>query len=240
MADWDTEAQEYATNGVIRLREFFDINHINELRSQLNRYVDEVLANQAQPHCTYEADGKTIRNLWRLDLYDGYFRQLANDDRLLSLVGHLVKGEPELVAVETFNKPARVGSGVPYHQDNAYFCQSPPDVLTVWIAIDPVTVENGAVYYIQGSQHQGMLPTKPSGTAGNSIGLSEEPEIPKSTQFCCTLEPGDMAIHHCQTIHHSDPNTSDKSRLGLLMVFKGSHTKKDHRLSKVYASAQTN
>jgi len=144
-----------------------------------------------------------------------------------------------LLAVETFNKPARVGSGVPYHQDNAYFCQTPPDVLTVWIAIDPVTVENGAVYYVKGSHQLGMLPTKPSGTAGNSIGLAQPPEVPKHEQLCCTLEPGDMAIHHCQTIHHSDPNRSESPRLGLLMVFRGSHTESDDALSKDYGSAQS-
>jgi phytanoyl-CoA hydroxylase len=56
-----------------------------------------------------------------------------------------------LVGVETFNKPARIGSGVPYHQDNAYFCQSPPDMLTVWIAIDAVTEANGPVFFVKGS-----------------------------------------------------------------------------------------
>jgi ectoine hydroxylase-related dioxygenase (phytanoyl-CoA dioxygenase family) len=39
----------------------------------------------------------------------------------------------------------KVGSGVPYHQDIAYFCQPPPDMLTVWIAIDAVTEANGTV-----------------------------------------------------------------------------------------------
>jgi hypothetical protein len=39
---------------------------------------------------------------------------------------------------------------------------------------------------------------------------------------------GDALIHHCETIHHSVPNTSDYPRLGLLLVSKrprgcGSH-----------------
>ncbi len=37
-----------------------------------------------------------------------------------------VCGGPQQAAVETFNKPARVGSGVPRHQDKACFCQMPP------------------------------------------------------------------------------------------------------------------
>ncbi len=36
-------------------------------------------------------------------------------------------GAPVLAGVATFQKAARIGSGVPYHQGNAYFCQAPPD-----------------------------------------------------------------------------------------------------------------
>jgi ectoine hydroxylase-related dioxygenase (phytanoyl-CoA dioxygenase family) len=141
------------------------------------------------------------------------------------------------MGVETFNKPARVGSGVPYHQDNAYFCQTPPDVLTIWIALDPVTLANGPVYYVRGSQKNGLLPTRPSGVRGNSIGLAHPPGIPLEDQFCGLLEPGDALIHHCETIHHSAPNHSDHSRLGLLLVYRGEHTQTDAKLIATYSSA---
>ena len=94
------------------------------------------------------------------------------------MIAPLVHGEPLLCAVETFNKPARVGSGVPYHQDNAYFCQTPPDMLTVLIAIDAVTEANGPVYFVKGSHQGGMLPTMPSGVRGNSIGMAEASQVP--------------------------------------------------------------
>ena len=54
----------------------------------------------------------------------------------------MVHGEPVSMGVETFNKPAKVGSGVPPHQDNAYFCLTPPDALTIWIALDAATMES--------------------------------------------------------------------------------------------------
>ncbi|MBN8628907.1 MAG: phytanoyl-CoA dioxygenase family protein, partial [Planctomycetes bacterium] len=149
------------------------------------------------------------------------------------------KGEPVLAAVETFNKPARVGSGVPYHQDNAYFCQTPPDMLTVWIAIDAVTEANGPVYFIPGSHRTGLLPTTPSGVRGNSIGLAEAPAVPLDQQLCGLLEPGDATIHQCETIHHSAPNTTPHSRLGLLLVYRGAHTQTDPALKTTYLAAAT-
>jgi ectoine hydroxylase-related dioxygenase (phytanoyl-CoA dioxygenase family) len=141
------------------------------------------------------------------------------------------------VGVETFNKPARIGSGVPYHQDNAYFCQTPPDMLTVWIAIDAVTEANGPVFFVKGSHKEGMQPTKPSGVRGNSIGMVDPSTVPLSEQFCGLLAPGDATIHQCETIHHSAPNTTDFSRLGLLLVYRGSHTQTDPKLKEAYAAA---
>jgi ectoine hydroxylase-related dioxygenase (phytanoyl-CoA dioxygenase family) len=144
---------------------------------------------------------------------------------------------PVLAAVETFNKPARVGSGVPYHQDNAYFCRTPPDMLTVWIAIDAVTQANGPVFFVKGSHRGGVQPTKPSGVRGNSIGMAEPCTSPLTDQFCGLLNPGDATIHHCNTIHHSAPNTTDHSRLGLLLVYRGEHTQTDPNLKASYTVA---
>src|SRR5262249_3727201 len=33
------------------------------------------------------------------------------------------------------------------------------------------------------------------------------------------LQPGEMSIHHCLTVHGSDPNRSDSDRIGMTMTF---------------------
>ncbi len=73
--------------------------------------------------------------------------------------------------VETFSKPAYVGSVVPYHQDNAYFNLTPPDSVTCWIALDDSSQENGCVYYARGSHREGLRPHKASAVKGNSMML---------------------------------------------------------------------
>lgn len=233
----DAIVREYNEKGIVRIPQFFSPTQVQEIRDEIDRYICEDLDSQPLAACTREADGKTVRNLWRLEQHSDYFKAMAEQPEFLDLIATLVNGEPILIAIETFNKPARIGSGVPYHQDNAYFCLNPPDALTLWIAIDQVTVENGAIYFVEGSHKLGMLPTKKSGVAGNSIGMAEIPSVPKEEQFCATLNPGDATIHHCQTIHHSDPNTTDRSRLGLLVVFRGAHTKPVERLLATYKEA---
>lgn len=230
---------DYERDGVILIRGFLSADEVTVVRTELDRYMRDDLASRPLDARTLEKDGKTVRNLWRLEQHDDFFRALGEREDIKANIAPLVHGEPVLCGVETFNKPARVGSGVPYHQDNAYFCQTPPDMLTIWIAMDPVTLANGPVYYVRGSQKGGMLPTKPSGVKGNSIGLAEAPDVPLEEQFCGLLEAGDALIHQCETIHHSAPNTSDFPRLGLLLVYRGKHTHTDPTLKAAYTAAAT-
>src|SRR3954469_19044493 len=164
---------DYQRDGVVRVKHFLSPEEVSRVRREIDRYVEQIAPQLESTEVTFEADGKTARNLWRMEQHSPLFAELARKPGILNLVRRLVQGEPVVVGVETFNKPARIGSGVPAHQDNAYFCQSPPDVLTVWFAMDPVTEANGPVFYQRGSHKLGLLPHKASGVKGNAIGLAE-------------------------------------------------------------------
>ncbi len=230
-------AADYERDGCIRIRGFFDPATLVTVRRRLEQYQQEVVPGLPEGDRTFEADGKSVRNLWRMERHDPFFASLAERAEIQALVGALVHGKPVLGGVETFNKPAKVGSGVPPHQDNAYFCQSPPDMLTVWVAMDAATVENGPIYYLRGSHRLGMLPHRPSGVKGNSFGLTAMPAHEKEQEFCGTLEAGDALIHHSQTVHWSAPNKSDRPRCGLLMVFRGEHTRDVPEMKAAYLAA---
>jgi ectoine hydroxylase-related dioxygenase (phytanoyl-CoA dioxygenase family) len=222
---------------VVRVRGLLSSEEVDELRNELERYEREIVPHVPPSDCIFEADGETVRNLFRMEEHDEYFAVFLANSEIKQLIAPLLHGKPIATGVETFNKPARVGSAVPPHQDNAYFCQSPPDMLTVWIALDAATVENGAVYYRKGSHHK-LLPHAPSVVAGNSFGLADSPAPDADSEFIGTLQPGDALIHHCQIIHRSEPNRSEHPRRGLLIVYRGAHTQTDPNLKAAYECAQ--
>lgn len=232
--DLDALTRQYDEQGFVRVEKIFDTAKLAKVKEQIDRYCREIAPTLEPSEVTYEADGVSIRNLWRMNVHDSFFATLADDPALLEMVGKLVHGEPVLWGMETFSKPARVGSGVPPHQDNAYFCFEPADVLTVWIAVDAVTAANGPVFYVPGSHKLGMLAHRPSGVKGNSMGLAEP--FDKSNVFEGTLKPGDAMIHHSQSIHYSAPNKTDFPRCGFVMVFRGKHTKESATLKAQYAT----
>lgn len=232
------QIDEYRENGFIRVGAFLSRAEIEQLRREIERYCRQIVPSLPPAEFVMEADGKSVRNLWRMEKYDRYFDELSRRKDILTAVESLVHGPPVLLGAETFNKPARIGSGVPPHQDNAYFCQAPADVLTVWIAVDAATLENGPIYYVKGTHKLGLRPHKASGVAGNSMGLVEMPPASELEKFCGTLEPGDALIHHCETIHYSAPNKSDHSRCGFLLVYRGEHTRDNPQHREAYRNAQ--
>lgn len=232
----DHIAEAYRRDGFVVLPALVNAKAVAQIRTELSRYVTEKLSTLPPEDYVLEQEGGPVRNLWRLERHSEYFSGLGKDDYLTGLVGTLVNGEPELIAIESFNKPARVGSLVPPHQDNAYFCLTPPDALTVWIAIDAVTKENGPVHYMPGSHRDGTRPHLASNVPGNSMGLRDTVLIHQARAV--ELEPGDAVLHHCNTIHFSNPNRSDAPRCALLMVFRGTHCAPDPQLKERYQLAR--
>ncbi|QDU95590.1 phytanoyl-CoA dioxygenase family protein [Lignipirellula cremea] len=239
LGDLETIAAEYERHGVVRLPGLLSPDEVREFRAELERYQLEDLPSRPADACTWEPGGKVVRNLWRLEQHHPAFCRRLVRPAITTLAARLTRGEPVLAAVETFNKPARVGTAVPFHQDNAYFCQAPPDMLTLWIALDPVTEANGPVIYLPGSHQAGVLPTRPSGVSGNSMVLADPPVMSDRSSLVGLLEPGDALVHHCQTIHRSDPNRSGQPRKALLMVYRGAHTQTDPVLKAAYDAARS-
>jgi ectoine hydroxylase-related dioxygenase (phytanoyl-CoA dioxygenase family) len=236
--DLDAIQQQYEADGFVKIEPFYNGEQLQEIERELRRYIDEQVPNLPNGDVIFEpellADGtRAIRNLFRIDRHAPFFRELAREPGLLKLVGRLVHGEPLAVGVETFSKPAYVGSVVPYHQDNAYFNLEPPDSLTCWIALDDSTPENGCVYYARGSHHH-LRPHQASGVKGNSLRMSERPSAGEFEEVAGILPRGGAILHHCLLMHRSEPNRSARSRRGLLYVYRGAHCRLDEAGDNAY------
>ncbi len=226
--------REYRERGFVIVRRILRAEEVQALKMEVDRYVREVVPLLPASDAVREKDGQRIRNLFRMDVHDPFFRHLGETPRFLALLESLIDDSPVLRAVQTFNKPARVGSAVPQHQDNAYFMLFPPTAATLWIAVDGATAENGAVEYVVGSHKLGSLEHRYSGQPGNSM-MMKEPLDPSRFEIVkAELEPGDAVIHDCRTVHFSGPNRSALPRLGMVTPYQGQRVRPDPDLKRLY------
>lgn len=153
-----------------------------------------------------------VRKVDKPFLEDPLFQDFALDKQLISVITQLLGAKPKLATDQIFMKPPRFGSAKPYHQDNAYFCLEPEDhVITAWIALDDVDVENGCMRYIDGSHSGPLFPHEPiPGQEHNKGPLPEHIDLARES--LAPVRKGGVVFHHVRTLHTSHRNESDRWR----------------------------
>ena len=103
---------------------------------------------------------------------------------------------------------------IPWHQDWNYWPLEPAIVVSAWLAIDDVTVENSCVQVIPGSHRKVLNHIK----AGAEMWFSEMADthgVDLAKKVDIELKAGEFFLFNERTLHHSEPNRSDKRRMGL-------------------------
>ena len=119
---------------------------------------------------------------------------------------------------QVFCKPARTGLEVPWHQDGEYWPIRPLATCSVWIALDKVDVENGAMRYVPGShQQQVLFPHAKSDQRDLALNEVLDPRyIDEGKVRYDELEAGQMSLHDVYLIHGSSANRSNRRRAGFV------------------------
>jgi hypothetical protein len=176
---------------------------MDELRPRIET---EVLA---QPGMRPEAPGQ-VRHLDSRLVYDLCTRSEILD-RIESLFG------PDLVLWRSNFFVKQPGAAeIPWHQDGNYWPLEPVLNISAWVAIDHATVENSCLQLIPGS-HRTIVPhiRAAEGVDVDFQEMADPAYIDASQTVDMELEPGEFVLFTERTLHHSDPNRSDRRRLGL-------------------------
>ena len=111
------------------------------------------------------------------------------------------------------NDPAHVS----WHQDGTYFGLEPAEQITAWIALTDATPEMGCVRVLPGSHVIGQRPHKDTFTPGNllSRGQTIQQRLDYARSVMMPLEAGQISLHHTHIVHSSEPNRTDRRRIGI-------------------------
>jgi len=154
------------------------------------------------------------------------------DDALLDLVEPIIGPDIALFSSHFICKPAGTGKRVPWHEDSGYWRGriDPMEVCTVWLAIDPSTLDNGCMQVIPGTHN--------TGAAGFSdYDAVEDPDkqvfgseirkgqVDESKAVPCILQPNQASLHDGRIIHGSAANTGQMRRCGYTMRYMSTGVK---------------
>src|SRR5262249_23008655 len=118
-------------------------------------------------------------------------------------------------------KSGKISYGSPWHQDWVYWHGA--HKISVWIAIDDATPENGCLKMIPGSHrmelsHDG---TGTSGSGANNFPKHLRPDaIDERAAKIMSARSGTAIIFHDLCLHASLPNKSGKDRFAVISTYR--------------------
>jgi ectoine hydroxylase-related dioxygenase (phytanoyl-CoA dioxygenase family) len=174
-------------------------------------------SSEAAPRHMYQIMQMCERNL--------HFRRLLYDERILDIVQDLLGPNLMLFHDQALYKPALTGGPVTWHQDNAYWQCRPANLITCWLTFDDVDIHNGAMQVIPGS-HLKPVGHEKSASGGPLLDVEHSVDVAKAVPI--DLPAGCCMFHHCQTLHYTAPNVTQRQRRALAIHFMQPGTRDMH------------
>ena len=149
------------------------------------------------------------------------FFELAQDPEIVELVSDVIGNDVILWGCHVFCKPAHEGYETPWHQDGHYWPIRPLANCTVWVAIEPSTVDNGCLRVIPRSHrdrvlHEHLYEDRSDLTLNQRMA---DGTFDEAQAVDIELQPGQMSLHDVYMIHGARPNTSARRRTGVALRY---------------------
>ncbi|MFN7936000.1 MAG: phytanoyl-CoA dioxygenase family protein [Bryobacteraceae bacterium] len=228
--------QRFDEDGFAILRGYLNPEEVHLLKAGFDRFVAEIAPGLDKREVMYEdySDSSTIKQSNALGL-EPTLAAWQSQGKIHDLAAAMI-GPVSPQHVEYFDKPVGRNHETPAHQDGYYFCLRPNEACTVWIPLSSVEADNGALVYIKGSHKLGVREHDASNLLGFSQGLIEDPRS-LGEAVVCTVEPGDVLVHHSLTVHYAGANRSQRRRPVIAYTYFSASAVKDEEAKARYEAA---
>lgn len=142
---------------------------------------------------------------------------------ILDIVEGLIGPDIGLWSSHFICKEPRTGKKTPWHEDSAYWngrFDRFDSIVTLWLAIDESTKENGCMGVIPGSHHNGFSEYEKMDTDHSIFNIEiKKSAVDESKVVWFELKQDHYSLHDSRIIHGANANTSDKRRTGYTMRY---------------------
>ena len=138
------------------------------------------------------------------------FQAAVGDARILDILEGILAPNIEFLSDKFVFKSESTTFASPWHQDWHYWHGA--HKLSIWVALDDATVENGCLKLFPGS-HTSAIVHDGDANDGHGFGNRLRPgAVDESLAVTAAVEAGGAVFFHDLTLHASHPNTSGEER----------------------------
>lgn len=219
----------YRQNGFIVIEDFLQPDELEYWRSAVMEAVTERNGQKmpGKETKTGEDDGinedteyfgkvfDQLLNLWQTN---AKVKALMTDSRIGEMAAKLagVEGIRIWHDQALFKRPW--ANPTAWHLDTPFWSFSDRKALSIWIALDDATLENGCLYFIPGSGKETTYEN--SGIGKNMDGIFQVyPQFYKTAPFVAKMKAGSCSFHNGLTIHGAGANMTPGFRRAMTCAY---------------------
>lgn len=223
----DSDIEAYERDGVVCLRGVLDAAWLDELR----KATEDVLLHPSPRSVINESRGG--RYAYDMSLWTRHetFWRFQKGSPVPSITAQLMRSSKAYLMVDSmFVKEPNTPVPTPWHQDQPVGWYNGAQVCSVWVPLDPVTLESGALEYVRGSHRLGewysSYPGEMSSVGNEAVEFKAIPDVEgnrgKYEIMHFDTEPGDILFHHMLMLHGTSGNgLSDTRRRAISLRYAG-------------------
>jgi non-haem Fe2+, alpha-ketoglutarate-dependent halogenase len=193
--------------------------------SRFRRSFDELLAAWG--------GNPSPNDMRHLSLFHRWAYDLATLPSVLDVIEDVIGPNILIHSTTMFCKLPASRTYVSWHQDGYYMRPDSGLFTSAWISLGDSHEDNGCMRVVPGSHLHGVLGhAETSRSPDNLLTTGQEVclAVDDRDAVDVVLEPGQMSLHHIDIVHGSNPNRSDRPRIGYAVRYlaAGVRQKIDH------------
>lgn len=225
----EQQIQFYRDNGFVVIEDFLSPAEVAHWREAVTNAVRN-RAGQKMPGKdlkTGEADGinedaayfgkvfDQLLNLWQTD---EEVKKLMVDER----IGKMASDLAGVDGIRIWHDQALIkrpwANPTSWHLDTPFWSFSDRNALSIWIALDDATLQNGCLFFIPGSNRETTFENK--GIGKNMDGIFEVyPQFMKTNAAAAPMKAGSCSFHNGLTIHGANANMTNGFRRAMTCAY---------------------
>lgn len=216
----DEQIAFYRENGFVVLADFLSPRELEVWRT----VIDEAVAQRGQAKLPWTDKGRVGAReavfLQRINLWmdNPKVRQLILDPRIGKLAADLEGVNGIRVWHDQILAKMPWADATAWHQDNPKWSFTSEHAISIWVALDDVTLQNGCLFFLPGTHRKRLNDDFPTGGSMGAL-FEANPELIGLEPAFAPMSAGSCSFHNGLILHSANANMTPYWRRAMTCAF---------------------
>lgn len=221
------QVEQYQEDGFLVIENFLNAGELEQWRAALDAALTKRKGNKLPDRASVYGKGDDADKSY----YDNVFDQLINLWQDNPLMGDIMRDERlgKMAAALSGSEGIRIwhdqalikkpwANPTSWHLDTPYWSFSDRRALSIWVALDDATLENGCLFFIPGSHKHTTFENPGIGKNMGAI-FDYYPQFKATRPISATMKAGSCSFHNGLTIHGANANMTPGFRRAMTCAY---------------------